>query len=375
VKASSNNCILLKNLFIIFLFSCFATYAQIGGENDFYIRGAANFGGLIVQNYTATTTYKFIDGFDLNYIKPSSGKKLWQHENNFPEHGFGLTCFDLNNPKVFGNVYASYIFCDIPLSKKEKPFRLYMRLAAGLAYAPVHFNATKNPYNDMLSAPLDGYGNLKWFFRWNLSKQLCWDLGLSFSHISDGSSNLPNLGLNIMTVNTGLIYKFINPVKNIITQVDSGSQRRTKYEVLLWAGIGKVQEYVFGNKYQAQSYSAAFYSNIRNTHKIGAGIDMFYNGGNIELLKEEGINLSSNFQNIQTGIKVSYVYNLGRLSIPIEMGAYVISKYKEATPFYERIGVRYYFKNNIVALVTLRIYWIQAYNLEFGIGYRIGVKS
>lgn len=356
-------------------FSYFVSYSQIGGDNDFYLRGAGNFGSLIVQNYYAkNTTYKFIDGFELNYIKPSTGKKLWQHENNFPEHGFGLTCFVLNNPKVFGNIYASYIFCDIPLSKKEKPFRLYMRLAAGLAYAPVHFSIPANPYNDMISAPLDGYGNIKWFFRWNLSKQVCWDLGFSYTHVSNGSSNLPNLGVNILAINTGLIYKFINPVKNLITRVDSGSLRKTKYEVLLWAGIGKVQEYVFGNKYQAQSYSAAFYSNIRNTHKIGAGIDVFYNGANVELLKEEGIHLSSNLQNIQTGFKVSYAYNLGRLSIPIEFGTYVYSKYKEASPFYQRLGVRYYFKNNMVALITLRTYWVQAYCLEFGVGYRIGVK-
>lgn len=366
----------MKKIFILLFFSCFAIHAQIGGGNDFYLRGSYNFGTLLQQGYYSnTTSVKMISGFDVNYIKPSTGKKLWQHENNFPEHGFGFTYLNLNNPKILGDVYSTYIFCDIPLSKKEKPFRLYMRLAAGLAYVPVHFNATKNPSNDMVSTPLNGYGNFKWFFKWDIGKHLCWDFGLSYSHDSNGSSNLPNLGENTLTINTGLIYKFVNPVKNVITQVDSGSQRKTKYEILLWAGIGKVQEYAFGNKYQVQSYSATFYSNIRNTHKVGVGLDVFYNGGNVEFLKEEGITLSNNIQNIQTGIKVSYAYNLGRLSIPIEVGTYLYSKYKEASRFYQRLGVRYYFKNNMIGLITLKTYWIQAYCLEFGVGYRISIKS
>lgn len=366
----------MRNLFILFFLFCFATYAQSGGENDFYLRGSYSFGSLLQQGYYSNTaSFKMINGFDVNYIKPSTGKKLWQYENNFPEYGFGFTYLNLNNPKVLGDIYATFIFCDLPLSKKEKPFRLYMRFAAGLAYVPVHFNITQNPTNDMVSSPVNGYANFKFFCKWNIGKHVCWDFGLSYSHDSNGSSNLPNLGENTLTINTGLIYKFTNPVKNTITKVDSGSQRKTKYEILLYAGIGKVQEYVFGNKYQVQSYSAAFYTNIRNTQKIGMGIDVFYNGGNVDLLKDEGINLSSNLLNIQTGIKVSYAYNLGRLSIPIEMGTYIYSKYKESSPFYQRLGVRYYLKNNMVALITLRTYWIQAYCLEFGVGYRIKMKS
>ncbi len=365
----------MKNIFIFFSFSCFATYAQIGNENDFCLRGAYSFGSILQQGYYSNTTInKFINGFELDYIKPSTGKKLWHHENNFPQHGFGFTYFNLNNPKVLGDIYATYIFCDIPLNKKEKPFRVYMKLAAGIAYAPVHFNAIENQNNDMLSTPINGYGNLKWYFRWNLGKHLCWDLGFSYSHVSNGNSNLPNLGENMITINTGLVYKFTNPVKNVIAKIDSSTKIKSKYEILLWVGIGKVQEQVFGKKYQAQCYSASYYYNIRNTHKIGLGIDVFYNPGNIQLMKEEGVTLSNNLQNIQTGVKITYAYNLGRLSLPAETGFYVISKHKEHSSFYQRVGVRYYFKNNIVALITLKTYWIGAYNLEFGLGYRIGIK-
>ena len=355
---------------------CFSSYAQIGGENDFYLRGAVNAGTVLVQRYrTDVITYKYINGFELNYIKPSNGKKLWQYETNLPEHGFGFTCFNLNNPKVLGNIYAAYIFCDIPFTKKEKPFKLYVRLAPGIAYAPVHFNGTENTKNVMLSTPVNAYGNLGWYFRWNLGTRLRWDFGVAFTHVSNGNCNLPNLGVNILALNTGLVYKFIKPTKNVITKIDSGSQIKKKHEIILWAGIGRVQESVYGKKYQSQSYSVSYFYNIKNKHKIGMGVDVFYNPGNIELLNGEKIKLSSNLQNIQTGIKIGYAYNIGRLSIPVEVGYYVISKYKEESPCYQRFGVRYYFKNNIVALITLKMYLISAYNLEFGVGYKIGLKK
>ncbi len=357
------------------IFSFLNTSAQIGGDKDCYLRGAYIVGSNItLQNYTSNATQSnFINGFELNYIKPNTGKKLWQQENNFPEHGLGFTYYNLNNPKELGNVYATYMFCDVPFSKKEIPFRLYLRLATGIAYTPKHFDASNNPNNYMLSTPINAYANLKFFFSWNFNKHFCWDLGASYSHASNGNSNLPNLGANMVTINTGLVYKLINSQKSTITKIDSGSYVKSKFDMILWAGEGIVQEKIFGKRYLAQSYSATFYYNIRNTQKIGLGTDLFYNAANIDSMKHEGIVLSNNVQNIQTGIKVAYAYNLGRLSIPAEIGYYIISKYKNESPFYQRIGIRYTFKNNLIALITLKTYYFGAYNLEFGVGYRIGI--
>ncbi len=366
----------MKNIFVLLLFFCFNTYAQSGGAKDYYLSGSYIFGNNITwQNYASTTTQsKPISGFELNYSKPSTGKKSWQKENNFPEKGGGFTYYNLNNPKELGNIYATYIFCDIPFSKKEKTFQLYMRLSTGITYIPKHFDPISNPNDFMLSTPINAYVNVKCFYRWNFKKHFCWDFGLSYAHTSNGNSNLPNLGANMVTINTGLVYKFINPQKSTITKIDSGTYVKSKYDFVLWAGEGIVQNKIAGKRYLAQSYSPTFYYNLRTTQKIGMGIDIFYNAANIDSMKQEGIILTNNMQNIQTGIKVAYAYNLGRLSLPAEIGYYVISKYKNESPFYQRIGIRYTFKNNIIALITLKTYYFGAYNLEFGVGYRFGIK-
>jgi hypothetical protein len=317
----------MKYFFFFLFFCCFNAYSQISSDNDYYLRGAYIIGSNITfQNYSSNTIKsKFINGFEFNYIKPTTGKKLWQHENNFPEYGLGFTYYNLNNPKELGNIYATYIFCDIPLSKKEKTFRLYLRLATGIAYTPTHFDPISNPDNYMLSTPINAYANFKCFYRWNFKKNFCWDLGLSYSHASNGNSNLPNLGANMVTMNTGVVYKFIKSQKAVITKIDSSTYVKSKYEIVLWAGEGIVQKKIFGKKYLAQSYSATSYYDFRNTQKIGMGIDMFYNAANIDSMKQEGVVLSNNFQNLQAGIKVAYSYSLGRLSLPVELGYYIFS--------------------------------------------------
>src|ERR1700752_2984233 len=123
----------MKKGFTFFFLSLFSLLqAQQSNPNDWYIRGANNY-GFILQHHNnyGNLINGFIYGQEINFIKPAAGDKLWHHENNFLERGVGITYFNLDNPKQLGNIYAIYAFYEIPLNKKEKPFRLYMRLAPG----------------------------------------------------------------------------------------------------------------------------------------------------------------------------------------------------------------------------------------------------
>lgn len=317
----------------------------------------------------------FISGYEVNFVKPASGSRLWHYENNFLERGVGFTLFNLDNPKQLGNVYAAYCFFDLPLKTKETPFRLYMRLCPGLAYTPVYFNATENHKNNVVSRPLNAYINFKWFYRWNLSPRWRMEGGLNFSHASNGRSRVPNLGINMVTLNAGLVYKFLASQKTPVTRVDSSSKRVSKNELLAWAAIGFNQVDVLGKVFVAQNYSANYYHNIRNTHKFGGGIEVTYNPANLYTLKADSVKLSSNFQNTQFGVKITYAYNVGRLSLPVEMGYNLYSKFTSDGAFFHRVGMRYYFKNNFVATLTLKSHWAVASFFEFGAGYRIPLKK
>lgn len=317
----------------------------------------------------------FINGFEVNYIKPTTGSKLWHYENNFPEQGIGFTFFNLNNPKQLGNLYAFYCFYDIPLNAKPKPFRVYMRLGPGLSYSPVYFDPIDNHKNNVVSSPFNAYVNFKWYWRWNINDRLRWEGGFNFSHASNGRASVPNLGINMASLNTGFVYKFLSPNKTTPAVIDSSTKAVSKNEILLWGAFGLNQVEVLGPKYVAQNYSAMYYRNKRNTHKFGVGIEICYNPANLAIMESDSIKLSSNLQNTQLGIKLAYAYNPGRLSFPVEMGYMLYSKFASEGYFFHRIGIRYYFKNNFAVMATLKTHWAVANYFEFGAGYRIPLKK
>jgi len=365
-----------KILFLVALaFSVFAR-AQQGDKHDFYLRADYNFGFILQhRNNMGQLVNGFIKGFEINYLKPTTGSALWHYENNFPETGLGFTFFDLDNPKQLGNLYAVFGFYEIPLNSAAKPFRLYMRLAPGVAFTPVYFDPIENHKNNVMSSPLSAYVNFKWYYHWDIGKRLRWEGGLNFSHASNGRAIVPNLGINMVTLNSGFVYKFLAKEKTPVTEVDSSAKRVSKNELLLWAAYGANQVEILGKVYVAQNYSACFYHNIRNTHKLGAGLEFCYNPGNLYMLKRDSVPISSDLQNIQAGLKLVYSYNAGRLSFPVEMGYFFYSKFTDDGSFFHRIGMRYYFKNNFVALITLKTHWAVANYFEFGAGYRIPIKK
>ena len=359
---------------LLVAFSC-SLYAQQADINDFYLRAAYNYGFILQQhNNIGQLVNGNISGFELNYVKPTSGNKLWHHENNFPEHGVGFSYFNLDNPKQLGNLYAGYFFMDIPLNKKAKPFRLYLRTCEGIAYAPVHFDPITNHKNNVISSPVNAYVNFKGYYRWDIAPWIRWEAGLNFSHASNGRSRVPNLGLNLVTVNTGFVFKIQAKQKTALTRIDSSTTAVSKNELLVWGAIGINEiDPPLSKEYIAQSYSGTFYHNIRNTSKIGLGLDVYYNAANLYQLKQDN-NSTTSLQNIQVGIKIAYAYNIGRFSLPVEMGYYLYSKYTNDGIFFHRIGMRYYFKNNFVAIISLKTHWAVANYFELGIGYRIPFK-
>ncbi len=342
----------------------------------FYIRTGFNYGTIIQHHSDIAGLVKgFIYGTELNFCKPADGSKVSDAENNYPEKGFGASYFNLDNPAQLGNIYAAYIFCDIPLSKKKKPFRLYWRLSPGLGYATNYFNALNNHKNDLISSPLNAYVNFRWFYRWNLTKRLRWDLGINFSHASNGHFTVPNLGANLATLNTGFSYNFSKKSQPRPLKTDSGSHAIAKYEVLIWGAIGFEQTDVLGKEFMDQTYNATFYLNKRNTHKFGLGIDAYYSAANYEQMLSESNPPQNVFQNLQAGAKFSYCYNIGRVSLPVEMGYYFLSRYHDDGHFFHRIGIRYNFKNNVVAIISLKTHWAVASYFEYGLGYRFPVKK
>ena len=369
---------MLKILTYLFLIvTCFAhAQERMTGTKDFYIKVAPTYGFIFEHKSTIGNLVKgYIPGIEVDFVKPTTGSKRWHRENNFPEVGLSFNFIDFANPKQLGYCYALSPYIEVPLNKKVRASRPVLRICWGVSYLTKKFDIDNNPKNIAIASHWNTFVQWKVLWHLNLSNKFRLEPGLSFAHASNGRSQVPNLGLNVVSLNMGLTYKINGEVVKS-DLIDSGSVWKSKHEILVWDAAGfNEHEPPGGPKYFSNTFGANYYYNVRNTHKWGAGFDVCYDTQNEYHLRTSGNPANGWTDILQLGVKACYAYNVGQISFPIEMGYYAISKPKEDGPIFHRIGIRYYCKNGLMVNFTMKSHWAVAAHFDYGLGYRFSLKK
>ena len=77
----------------------------------------------------------------------------------------------------------------------------------------------------------------------------------------------------------------------------------------------------------------------------------------------------------QAGIYAGYVLPFDRLHFVFGLGGYIKNKLMPNDPIYNRIGLRYLFRNRIQAHFVLKAHYARADYFELGIGYVFNGKK
>jgi hypothetical protein len=370
----------IKNSLVLGFFLPFLLSAQKVPYRTVYWKFDAHFGYIIEhRSNLGHLVQSHIFGAELTAALPSSGRCKWECENNFPEKGISLSWFNLGNPKQLGDLFGIAPHFEIPLKARPVNTRLYLRMGAGLAFATKYFDPITNHKNNVLSAPVNGFVNFKFLFKKEIGNKHRIDFGFSLAHASNGKVKVPNLGINLGTIDVAFVFK--TPPKQgaereFQTYIDSSQGRPSKHELYYFSSIGFTAIYpVDHRRFFTTSQNIGYYLNVRNTHKWGLGFDIFYNPANkIQSLIEDSLVVST-AQNFQYGAKISWAYNIGRFSFPVEVGYYLKTTFKDDGFIYNRIGIRYYTKRNIAFSVMLKSHFARADYFEYGIGYRFPLKK
>jgi hypothetical protein len=319
--------------------------------------------GNLIKGYPIT--------YELNIVKPSLGDKSWQLENNLPDYGMNISLVDYANHKELGYGIVLAPFVEIPLNKNVSARRLFLRLCWGGSYMTNHFNIKTNQKNGAIGSAVNAYVQFKWFWRIPLNKKMEIEPGLMFSHVSNGRAQSPNLGLNIFGAGVGLNFRATNKTLPQINKVSYRTTPRTKHEITVLNSYGMNDGTILGPKYLTACLSFGYNYNKRNTHKFGVGFDVFYEQNYVKDLAMANIETDNGFQRMRYGPKIGYSYNIGSISLPIEMGMYVNQAIKPDGNFYNKIGIRYIGPNGLMFGFGLRTHFAVAYDFDLGIGYRL----
>jgi hypothetical protein len=284
--------------------------------------------------------------------------------------GIHFTFIDFGNPKILGQAYAIAPFIEIPLGKKEKPTRPVFRLSWGLSYLTKKFDVEKNHKNVAIGSHWNIFVQYRFLWHINLNEKFRFEPGIGLTHASNGRMQVPNLGLNLISLNLGLTYK-LNDKACEKTVIDSCTKARSRHELLAWYGFGLNDNDPPGaeTKMPAHTLSLNYVYNIRNTSKFGIGTDVFYEESYVRELNALNVPLSPFTNKLRLGIKGCYSYNVGRVAFPIEVGYYLYAIRNLNEPVYSRFGFRYTSGKGLMLQFMLKTHFAIAYHFDIGIGY------
>lgn len=307
--------------------------------------------------------------WELSFTRHTTGKRLWERLYSGPSWGFALRHGSPGSPDYLGRTTAFYPFFRFRLAGQKRLLWHY-RIGWGLGYISKNFERFDNFKNIAIGSKINAVINMQWDLEFLVTKKLSLQTGLAFTHFSNGSFKMPNLGINVPTATVGVHW----------TVGDRETQRQTfdvpehekHWEAYVFAagGIKEVGS-PLGQKWGTFTGSFEMLHAFSHKHALVFGADVFYNSSLEERIRIADDKEVSGVSLIRSGVKTMYHINLDRMAILMGGGVYLISPFDGDGNIFNRIGVRYRFTDRFVGNLTLKTHFFKADYIEWGLGYRL----
>lgn len=306
-----------------------------------------------------------IHSIDLSFTKRVNGTNQWQKLFNYPEFGLSLFYTTLGNDEVFGREAALTTFFKCYLNKSNK-FRIFSRMGMGVGYVTKRFNHESNYLNLAVGSHFNAHINYRIGTDIKLYNNIFFSTGLSFDHYSNANTVAPNLGINFITLFTGIQVKLRNREK--FNPEITLNQAKNQY--ILFFGLGAKRPALLGGSVIAPlSFTFDLDRNVYRKYSFGVGLDFFYDRSIEEVIKENGGDFKP-IDNYQTGLHVSESIIYNKFKFSFQQGLYVGLLNKSTTSSYFRVAAQYAFSKHFLMRIAIKTHLFAADHPELGFGYR-----
>jgi len=357
---------------LIFLFP-FVSFAQSENNELLYVSVKPKLGFLAAhRGVMGHLPQQSCRGVEVSLYKRFASDKKWKTSYRNPYAGITAYGSTVGNNEVLGQAFGAYAFLEFPFVE-NKFHVLTFKLSSGLGYITKVFDQEKNPKDVAMSTHLNALICLGFTGRFKLNERNQILYSLDMTHLSNGSYQVPNLGLNMPYLGLGYAYSFRSTEKkpysfDTLQQQAAVSPRWFGNWRLSMLAIGSFKE-VFptgGKKYPVYALSIS----ARKIFRVKTGMEV-----SLDLISKQALYgyksyiPKNEWKIFQVGVYAGYVLPLDRFHFVLGMGAYVKDRYNPDNGLYHRLGMRYQFDNGLIANLTLKAHWAKADYVEWGIGY------
>lgn len=293
--------------------------------------------------------------------KQNNVSPAWNNTKRLPQWGLGISITNTGSKQYIGTVVCAYPYIKFPLFTSGA-LQSNLRFSFGLGWVEKPYNETRNPKNLLLSQKINTLTQLMWQNEVRISPKHFLNTAVSFYHLSNAKTRVPNLGMNIPAISLGYRYAFHGETKKPVVNTDT-LNKKPFVKIFLSGGVKQMQvpdsSYFFVKALTVEagkqiSHSSTFSVGMLITHDRSVATD--------PLVKNpQGI------KTVQAATYVSYEYSFGRFSIPVQVGVFV---YNSNAVMVEAFGARYKLNKKWTAQFLLKSHLYRADMMHLGIGYK-----
>ncbi len=370
----------LRGLLLALALSPFVSPAQGGNALAGYgIEVNPVVGKIIKHNYIFPPMPRQSYAVDIALLKQTDGGKEWQVRRKYPLVGVGITYTDYGIDSVYGKCIGLYPVWELPIVRGEK-LEWTCRFGYGIGYVTRRFERqpTWDTLNNLVGSRLNNFTMFTTQLRYKLSHNVHLHAGFNFSHISNGSFRLPNLGVNMYGGHVGVRYF---PVTDNPGRTGTTPERLpNRWMVQARIGLGMIEyNNVDGPMYPV--YTATLYASKRygSRNKILAGVDYSYFTAMYSFLRNNEIEVGNERAHSWEGVLFAgHEFIIGRVGIIAQVGVPFRHTYINKDKTIQKLGYAYYIlqrEKGILKELTVNGFIksnnLEASHLEFGLGMGI----
>jgi len=311
---------------------------------------------------------------ELFLARQTTGSKVWQTRYHFPRLGLLIQGTRFGNDTIFGHALAFIPSAELNVAFHSR-FRIKWRMGAGLAWIDKPFNYLSNPRNNVIGSHLNNCTSFSLSFQYMLTRQFTLCVGGSFTHWSSGAVKVPNLGINVPSLDVRLRYE---PLRFKDSPIRGMTYQPVRKHILFSPSLelGFRQRYPAGGAvYHVYKFSCMTGFYLSHWNKLWLGADINFGTDWYTFEKAQEIHPGQNFIYATYGsVYLQDEQEMGPVSVFEQMGAFSDYPLNRLTGLYQHIGLKYTCwrfgkekTHKLRALLALHTHWFSAEYVALGL--------
>lgn len=201
--------------------------------------------------------------------------------------GIGIGHYSFGNKTELGTPTAIYLFQGAQIAglNRNISFNYEWNFGLSTGWRPYHYST--NHLNHLIGSKINAYLNAKLYFNWALSQKIDLLTGIGVTHFSNGNTEYPNAGMNMLDAKLGLTYNFNRntiSTQKTNTPIISLFNRHISYDLTLFGswrrkGVNYLEQAIASpDHYMVLGGSINPMYNLGYKIRIGAALDFVYDG-------------------------------------------------------------------------------------------------